>query len=413
MLAKSIAIILLLFVASGSSAALAAVRGTLSPSGGAAVYNVVYSQPSNETPLQQRSSQVGYDRYGSDYDEYVWDSFVLDSPAVIDAISWRGFYRTGGYAGGGIVDFIVAIYPSSVGGTQPDHLNPPLVQYTVGGTANESPDWMPGSVALSLHDYSFVLPVPFTPTVGVKYWLQIEGVQNSVADWGIVGGTGGDNSHFYAVPSTGDFFFNRAAGDTAFALLGTGGSPAGTALVDAAISGPTAGVIGESYAFTATVNPLDATPPITYTWSPPPASGQGTAVATYSWSSEGSKAIGVTATNSLNSVTAAHSIDVGVSGTALSSVSVSGPAHGVTDTSYTFTATISPLTATPPITFTWSPEPIGGQGTAAATYSWSTPGSKSISVSAHNSFGAIGAVYDLEIDDKYPARLYLQLLANP
>ena len=44
------------------------------------------------------------------------------------------------------------------------------------------------------------------------------------------------------------------------------------------IRGPTAGLINTAYTFTATVSPPTATQPIVYTWSPPPATGLGTAV---------------------------------------------------------------------------------------------------------------------------------------
>jgi hypothetical protein len=63
------------------------------------------------------------------------------------------------------------------------------------------------------------------------------------------------------------------------------------------ISGPTAGVVNTAYAFTATVSPVTATTPITYTWVPTPGSGQGTVTVVYSWTIVGTKTIAVTATN--------------------------------------------------------------------------------------------------------------------
>jgi len=64
-----------------------------------------------------------------------------------------------------------------------------------------------------------------------------------------------------------------------------------------AISGPPAGKADISQPFVATVSPLSATKPITYTWAPEPDSGQGTANATYAWATEGRKAISVTVEN--------------------------------------------------------------------------------------------------------------------
>jgi len=63
------------------------------------------------------------------------------------------------------------------------------------------------------------------------------------------------------------------------------------------IGGPTEGIVGESYVFTATVSPPTATLPLTYTWSPIPDSGQGTETATYNWATPGPKTISVTVEN--------------------------------------------------------------------------------------------------------------------
>ena len=66
---------------------------------------------------------------------------------------------------------------------------------------------------------------------------------------------------------------------------------------DVVISGPETGIVNTTDAFTATVVPPTATLPITYTWSPVPESGQGTARVTYTWAVTGPQTIVVTATN--------------------------------------------------------------------------------------------------------------------
>ncbi|RLC81610.1 MAG: hypothetical protein DRI61_03640, partial [Chloroflexi bacterium] len=48
-----------------------------------------------------------------------------------------------------------------------------------------------------------------------------------------------------------------------------------------------------------------------------------------------------------------------------------------------------------PITYTWSPEPESGQGTASATYTWATTGTKAITVTAENCGGVATATYTL------------------
>jgi hypothetical protein len=66
---------------------------------------------------------------------------------------------------------------------------------------------------------------------------------------------------------------------------------------DVVISGPETGLVNTTDVFTATVVPPTATLPITYTWSPVPESGQGTARVTYTWTRTGPQTIVVTATN--------------------------------------------------------------------------------------------------------------------
>lgn len=77
------------------------------------------------------------------------------------------------------------------------------------------------------------------------------------------------------------------------------------ALTGVSASGPTEGIVNESYTFVATVSPPDASTPIVYTWSPAPASGQGTSAATYNWPTPGAKTLTVTAQNAGGSVTSA------------------------------------------------------------------------------------------------------------
>ena len=55
--------------------------------------------------------------------------------------------------------------------------------------------------------------------------------------------------------------------------------------------------IGNLYTFAAVLTPTDATPPITYTWTPPPDGEQGAATAAYRWPEPGSHTITLTAEN--------------------------------------------------------------------------------------------------------------------
>jgi hypothetical protein len=81
--------------------------------------------------------------------------------------------------------------------------------------------------------------------------------------------------------------------------------------------GPVAADIGVTVPFTATVTPLAASTPITFTWE---ATEQTTVVhqiddlsdaTIFSWATGGSKTLTVTAANSCGTVSQVHTIDVG------------------------------------------------------------------------------------------------------
>jgi hypothetical protein len=174
-------------------------------------------------------------------------------------------------------------------------------------------------------------------------------------------------------------------------IIPSGGGP----VTGVSINGPETGTINTAYAFTAMVSPLDASTPITYTWSPEPVSGQGTAaVASLSWSTPGAKTITVTAQNG-GSATGTHTITT--SRVLVTGVSIGGPTMGFTNTTYMFTATVSPSNASTPITYTWSPGLISGQGTAAASFSWSVPGAKTITVTAQNGGNVFSGTHNIAI----------------
>jgi hypothetical protein len=176
----------------------------------------LYSQPPEPAGGLYQSS-----RNGSDYDRYVWDDFMLPSSLAISEIRWRGGFDPARFGSGGpVLDFAVAIYASNPGGTGPNVPNPPLVEYSAGGNAGQTPAGTFGGVAM--YDYSFTLPTPFQATAGAKYWVQIEASQNGIPDWGISAGTGGNGQHFLQYAAVGDVYYATVAGDAAFTLLGPG-----------------------------------------------------------------------------------------------------------------------------------------------------------------------------------------------
>ena len=74
----------------------------------------------------------------------------------------------------------------------------------------------------------------------------------------------------------------------------------------------------------------------------------------------------------------------------VATVFLDGPVEGITGGVYTFTAAVDPAGASQPLTYSWSPEPLSGQGTPAATYRWDEAGEHVIGVSVENC-GGFGA----------------------
>jgi hypothetical protein len=101
--------------------------------------------------------------------------------------------------------------------------------------------------------------------------------------------------------------------------------------------------------------------------------------------------------------TAAVTTTIGVAPTA---VEIGGPETGHVDTAYTFIATVSPPTATDPI-YTWFPPPMAGQGSAIVTYTWSTTGTKTMTVTATNASGAAVGFHSISIGEY---KVYLPLV---
>jgi uncharacterized repeat protein (TIGR01451 family) len=110
-------------------------------------------------------------------------------------------------------------------------------------------------------------------------------------------------------------------------------------LAAVAINGPTTGTINTLYAFTTTISPALVTPPLAFTWSPAPDSGQGTAAVTYTWPTTGVKTIFVTATNAVNAVTGSHIITL--TAFPILSISKSGPISVTAGSPISYTLTVT------------------------------------------------------------------------
>ncbi|MBN2393206.1 MAG: exo-alpha-sialidase [Anaerolineae bacterium] len=81
-------------------------------------------------------------------------------------------------------------------------------------------------------------------------------------------------------------------------------------LQNVSISGPSTTQTGVPVDLEAVITPPDATPPLTFVWTPAPAAGQGTAKATYYWQEPATYDVQVVVSNCGSTVTATHRVAV-------------------------------------------------------------------------------------------------------
>ena len=140
---------------------------------------------------------------------------------------------------------------------------------------------------------------------------------------------------------------------------------------------------------------------MTYTWNVTDLgaivhSGLGTTDAiTVNWGTPGVKKVALSVTGGGESASATRSALV-------FDVAVNGPAAGEPDHAYAFDAALMPNSTGFPVSYTWeatdlSPISHPGQGvTDAATFSWTTPGPKTVTVKAEVDGETAEAVHSIE-----------------
>lgn len=133
------------------------------------------------------------------------------------------------------------------------------------------------------------------------------------------------------------------------ALAAAAGTEAGcpTPLAVVVLSGPSASQRGLVLVFTAQAAPWDATPPIAYTWSPPPETGQGTDTATYRWAAVGRYTVSVRAENCGGSATDSQTVQVYTTPAPDLAISKTAPPVAVAGEPITYTLTVTNQGATP------------------------------------------------------------------
>jgi hypothetical protein len=87
---------------------------------------------------------------------------------------------------------------------------------------------------------------------------------------------------------------------------------------------------------------------------------------------------------------------------AISGVTVSGPTAGLTGTEYTFTPVISPANATQPFTYFWRTTDQADSTASSVSYTWATPGTKTIKLDVTNCAGTFSTTLQVVISDPPP-----------
>jgi hypothetical protein len=285
------------------------------------------------------------------------------------------------------------------------------------GTLTIDGEPAPVGTILAVYDPDGVYIGDFILTEAGQYgFLHAYGDDSTTA--GDEGAVAGDDLSFRAflplsttplpvTPASGSPTWQGRGSRTEVNLSGSG-TPVPTAPSGVNITGPTVGEPGVGYTFTISVYPVDVTTPLTYvirrTDSSTPVTGEYGRVINYSnvaWATTGVKVITVTASNDLGSVTNTHTITISEATApgAPTAVNITGPTVGRTTESYTFTITVDPTDVTTPLTYlvdyTDLEDPLGpynlGREVVLPNRTWSTPGSKVITVTATNDAGsAIG-----------------------
>lgn len=181
------------------------------------------------------------------------------------------------------------------------------------------------------------------------------------------------------------------------------------------IAGTTIRAVGIPATLLASVIPVTATTPITYTWqatgqdSTTTSGGPNTSVA-FTWNVTGTQHITVTASNAVSTVTDTHTITVMTTIPVISptNITISGAVEGNTEQAQTFSADVETLDTTTPITYVWQAtgqSPVIHRSdvlTDAVSFTWNTPGTQSLTVTATNAGGTVTDTHTIAIRGVVP-----------
>jgi len=181
------------------------------------------------------------------------------------------------------------------------------------------------------------------------------------------------------------------------------------------IKGVTAGLLNNSYIFSATTSPITTTQLLTYMWqatgNPTMARQQGNLTninqllqnaVSFRWTTPGIQVITVTVMNGAGSATAVYSVSMTFDPVAPTSISVTGPNTGETGRNYAFTATVAGDLTTQPLTYQWEATGLATQQQVnnlqdVVMFNWTVAGMKLLTVTASNGAGQVVGTYTINL----------------
>ncbi len=174
---------------------------------------VIYEQPPATLALGFGFASAFHPTAPPYYQNRCRDSFRLATAATIREIRWRGTFSDSEPVG-----FTVRIFDRVPTGI-PETTLPPLVTYSITGTAGQTPAGTFNGAPM--FDYRYVLPTPFAALGNNKvYWVEIAARQLGVPDWSWAIAAGGDGGHFVLLngPFTDSGYYGSGPGDGVFSL---------------------------------------------------------------------------------------------------------------------------------------------------------------------------------------------------
>ncbi|MBN1483929.1 MAG: PKD domain-containing protein, partial [Chloroflexia bacterium] len=153
------------------------------------------------------------------------------------------------------------------------------------------------------------------------------------------------------------------------------------------LTGPTFLLVNQTGAYTASESPPPtATLPLAFSWQ----DGATGPTAAYSWTQPGLYTVAATLSNPCSTVT--HALTVTVC-QPVNSGAITGPAFLLTNQSAAYTLTYGPANASLPVSYLWD----NGSTGPSAVYSWTLPGTYTLTVTIANPCGQVQASYVVQV----------------